>query len=259
MDVKGQDQTEAADRNKESRLPLAAGRDQTFEAKITLISPKDERPSSETRVLKYINTFTPLIKAFAWPLIALIIFLLLRGQVNNFFEQLPYSQSAKVGVGSFFFEIKQAAREVGDPRLAKLLEGLSADALEALMKMRGGYQALVSYRPDYSQYTVESEKTIKVYQELERSGLAKFRIDPQKYYQSLQELGLKRVEDANEAGQVFQPARPLNESERDRAASLGVNLTPTGEKALDLITTVVVQQLQHPKRESKETDEQSKE
>jgi hypothetical protein len=90
VEAKGEDQNEAVERKKESSLLLGGKQDQTFEAKITLITPKDEQPSSEPRLLKYVDSFAPLIKAFAWPAIAVIIFLLLRGQVNNLFEQLPY-------------------------------------------------------------------------------------------------------------------------------------------------------------------------
>lgn len=235
------------------QLPSEHGH--TIWASIQLVTPKEEKPSREPQTLKYIDSLASLIKALGWPIIVLLIFLMLKGQIFSLFEQLPYSQSTKIAVGSFSFEVKQAARQIGDPQLAKLLEGLSPEALSALMEMRSGYQALVSYTGDYDEYTVESEKVINIYKELEKSGLVEFTTDLQAYYKTLQELGLQKSGDKSyKGGDKFKPTKPLSQNEQHQASGFGVRITRSGEKALDIITAVVVQQFQRPKQETKDED-----
>jgi hypothetical protein len=87
------------------------------------------------------------------------------------------SESKKFKVGSLSFELQEGARATGNPELAKLIGGLSTEAMKTLLRSsKNRFQLLVSYIPEHGspEYFLPDRHTEETLLELERARLLKF-------------------------------------------------------------------------------------
>ena len=222
----------------------------SYEAIVTLVTPSDKK--SESSFLKFFETFTTLIKAIAWPLVALLLFLTLRGHLNVLLDRIPSSQSTKIAVGSLSLEIQQAAQAAGNPQLAALIGDLSPKALETLLNTgKERYKSLVTYNLEDNILTIPDEKKFAVLEELQAKNLIKLTIQPDDYMNLLSRFGLKKrdYQFGTEGEVVFIGIRNLPNKQREKITPMGFELTSDGQRAFDLIIDSVVNLLKTPKDE----------
>lgn len=216
-----------------------------LEANITLIIPKEDQPNNKFSDTKALEHFVTLVKALAWPILILFLFVVLRVPLTQTIELLPqkFSESTKFSVGSLSFEIQQSAKATGNPELANLIGGLSPKAVETLLKVGKTTTSLVSYSPDSQIYYLPDEEELDALAELENKKIVEFSPMPIAEFRKFPAaLSLKKLE--NSTG--YSPSRPLTANEEDALKKENRRLTEVGQKAFELIIQVVSQQLEKP-------------
>jgi hypothetical protein len=179
-------------------------------------TPKSETSDDDTRqdteakssFLAYYDLTVSLIKAVAWPLVVLFLFLWLHSPLTRTVEKLPnlISKSKKITVSGVGLEIDPSLAACA-PDVYKALSGLSPDALKLLIKTGNAHQYENSNEPGFA-------ATRKALVELKNAGLI--------------ELQEGKEVDKPEYGDIHYWA------------------TETGRKAYDFLNAVVINELKEP-------------
>lgn len=204
--------------------------------------------TSSSRALEVFEAITNFIKAAAWPVLAIVIFFEFRQPIREAVAVIPkkMSESQKLTVGSLSIEIEKRANAVGDPELATLIDGLSPQAIELLLRLRRDGSSLASssggaeperyYFPKPDEYIALTELYTK---QLIEPGvdLAKYRA----YIATILQL-------TDESGdrETYQPKRPLTDNEKREIWRAQYRLSERGAKAVQLIISAVSRELQKP-------------
>jgi hypothetical protein len=87
--------------------------------------------------MEYLRVAIELLKALAWPALALYVLVVYRDLLRRILLMLPakLEQTSKVSVGSLVFEMQTTLTNIGDPALAKELPNLSRAAYQQLLTM----------------------------------------------------------------------------------------------------------------------------
>jgi hypothetical protein len=174
------------------------------------------------------NIFT-LVKYVIWPII--IIFILCRykepiDQIVNYMpKKIRYSD--KISIGNISLEVGEIAKDTGDFDLFKAIEGLSVEALDALLRMprNGALMLVCNNRSDNEYYVHES---IEAIYEL--------------YYRRLIKIpkgckGLDIIKKYNfkNSGKINILHQKLSETELKELDNVAVQLSPLGLDAVNII------------------------
>lgn len=200
------------------------------------------------RALKLFEALTNFIKAAAWPLIAIAVFLEFRQPIREAVAVIPkkMSESQKLTVGSLSIEIEKRANAVGDPELATLIDGLSPQAIELMLRLKregtsvasssGGDEPSIYYFPKAEEYLTLKELDLK------------HLIDPGvdlTEYRKFVETKLRLMGDSGNRDN-YQPRRPLTPEEKHEIWKAQYRLSERGAKAVQLIISAVSRELQKP-------------
>lgn len=92
-------------------------------------------PDAGASALLYVQSVTNLIKAVAWPLVVIVIFVSLKEPVSNILDQVPslISRSSKITISGVTLEFKERLRAESPPELRKALGELSPEAIRLLI------------------------------------------------------------------------------------------------------------------------------
>jgi len=133
---------------------------------VELIVQRPVKDNNVSNLIRYIDRIVALTKAFAWPLLCLSLFMYLRHPIIAVASQMPtiISQSSKLSVGTLSFEIRERADATGNRELGALIEGLSPEAVEDLLKIgRNSWIQLISReeRRGRDRYFFPTEKRLR--------------------------------------------------------------------------------------------------
>jgi len=199
-----------------------------------------------------------LLKALLWPLVAVTVILMFKGEVRTMFQN-----SSKVTLGSFSMEIQREAANQGQSELSTIITKLSIPGLKKLMAMSSaGRFGLVSNRRPYQGneggYSLNAD--LSVWAELEKSGLISgesFNISS--LIDHFKKLGAKETKVFyNDEGstttadtkqyqyegmEYFISNTQLNDSEKAKLENFSVALTEKGRKAVNIIVETTARQI----------------
>lgn len=218
---------------------------------------KDEKASSDPKgaasLLQVLETFASIIKTVTLPLVLLFLFFEFRSPLSDIARLLPQKidQAYKVSAGGLSIEIERSAKASGNPELAKLIDGLSRNALEILLRSSKNESSIMSTSPGASPgqvvYNIPHTAEIAALQELETNGL----IEPGKpisewYEEVKQKLALKNNYGTYDAYVALKGKAKLDEESEKSLWAARYKLSELGEKSVDLIIRSVTEELQKP-------------
>ena len=212
----------------------------------------EKAPQSESAGIKAFEIFTRLIGSLAWPLLILFVFLYLRGQVTQVLSALPkkLSESTKFSLGTLSFEAGQTANATGSADIAKVIEGLSANAVTILLEVGNSSSMFAYSAPGQEEYWFPSKGIFDALNELEQKKMLTFKIPMTEYMKSLAGIALTpalqeaRDELMNTNPQISYPAgRKLTQGDVEILQRQSYELTPAGKRAFRLIVDTVTKNL----------------
>jgi hypothetical protein len=217
----------------------------------------ERSPQNESGGARIFETLGRLIGALAWPALILYLFLSLRDPVTRTLEALPQklAESRSVSMGSFKFELQEAATGTGDPLLAGLVHELSPEAVAALMQI-GYSRPLIMYRHSMaesdSQYYLLNRTTQKAMEELEKKGLLDFGFAIADFRNLLASTGMTRDtvlsyddDQISTTANVLYEARTrrLTPDETHQFIEASAHLTETGKTVFHLCLDTITKSL----------------
>jgi hypothetical protein len=216
-------------------------------ATIQLVIPKEAfQPTPPPKQPSALELVVQLVKAAAWPVLALVVILSIRAPLirsaNLLPKMLEQSTSAKVSAGGLSIEIQRAATAAGIPQLGELIRGLSPEAVELLLdtgKRRQGYVGSSRER----EYTFPSAADKKVLLELKEKGLLAFEMPFEEYEAFVSHLALEPAPGSWGERVGLRATRPLTEEEVRKLRQQTYFLTDRGKKAYDLVLDAVKREL----------------
>lgn len=211
--------------------------------------PKTDQPKSN-RLLDTLAVIVALMKAIAWPILALVFFILFDNPIRRTIALIPdkLEKADKATIGSLSWEIQRRAREQGGSDLAMRVGNLSSAAVEELIKTpRDGSMGFVSTyaRPDVpTAYIVPADSRMKGFRELESAQLLKFREPLSQWLDYLASLPMREDKTSPVPyGRTLIPVRPLTGERKRRLEEQSYELTPKGTLAVEAIVKAVGEQL----------------
>jgi hypothetical protein len=222
---------------------------QPIEIRATIAHEKPDVPKPN-RMRETLLLLVELVKATAWPLLALVFFLLFQQPIRRTIALVPdkLEKADKAAIGSLSWEIQRHATEQGGNDLAVRVGTLSAAAVEELLKTpRDGSMGFVS---KYTRsnlptaYILPSESRMNGFRELESAQLLKFREPLGDWLEFVSSLHMQDDKTFDRSyGRTVAPSKPLTSEQRARLEGQYYELTPKGTQASEAIVKAVGQQL----------------
>jgi hypothetical protein len=206
-----------------------------------------------------------LIKATAWPLIVIIIFIFYRKELGSIIKLIPnkIEKSSKITVGSLSFEIEKSAKIAGDEQLGIIIKNLSEKGIRKLLTLGSGRHSIMvrseKLKNDIQEKAFTTPIDLDVLKELEKNGLIK--IDESiddfvaffKKLKPIEEVKFKSAdgsyrdtEDDNHKEKFMQLSiseLSLTEEQRKKIDKYGLELSENGRKAFEIIVHVIAEQI----------------
>ena len=187
-----------------------------------------------------VDILAKILSLITWPVVILIVIIAFYSPVNRIVQQLPdkFSQSSEITVGTLIsLKIREQAKASGNEELAKIIEGLSQDAIKWILKIGdspyrvigtddGGTGITTNYILDTDHYSL--------WIELSSKGLLKSSEDLYRYrtfFDSLQPTN----------GRI--PVGSLTEEQKDRLLTNDLQLTDSGKRAYEIILEVIAESI----------------
>jgi hypothetical protein len=132
-----------------------------------------------------------------------------------------FSETTRVSVGSLSFEIQESARAAGNPELADMINGLSAQAIALLLQIDTTKAGFIHYNPDRPVYYLPEQQEWNAMQELESKDLVEFKEPVKPFRDFVDSLGLhqKRLAQRATNQSVRSPPMKSNASEVNTGVS----------------------------------------
>lgn len=214
----------------------------TAQIAISLSAPERDAPKSS--VLQ-------ILKLVAWPIVVVIFFILFRHPVSSFVASLD---SVKGSVAGMTVELHQIAAQRGQPELARLIEGLSANAIAALLKLPGaGKMESIAATSDNNALVMPTDENFSSLDELLQKGLVRGRdrstgktvTSLKGFLTAMRQLPLERerFDDAFTDVRHYAWTRAPSQSEAALPTSLVVGKTPNGDRATEIVVALVQSQV----------------
>ncbi|MDQ2854886.1 MAG: hypothetical protein M3R68_01040 [Acidobacteriota bacterium] len=240
---------------------LPPAKEGVFKAEVTLVTPKESTGKPENLRLKYFELSVSLIKAAAWPLLALIVLWWLRAPISAITQRLPdmieHADSVKLsaGTGGVAVELQRAAqaaaRAAGRPELAERMGDLSPAAIAELIRANTSRMMIVGTGFEANSYSLPSEEQLKVAMELEKKGLVEFGPMPYDQFDAyLKQLPLK-VDERPGDRKLYRATRPLTPIEDQKLKEEYYRLTKNGEQVYKFIVDSIIHEAQPDKSSAK--------
>jgi hypothetical protein len=215
------------------------------------ILEKETKPgvSPEELKLRYFEARVDLAKGIAWPVFALIVFVIVSYPLVQTLNKLPdrFSQLSKLSVGDLSFEIQLLASQQGLEELGKTIGELSPEAVEVLLNRGAGRMRLIGESADptlgKTYYSLPNEYTMNALYELETKKLLEFTIPMQEYYELMGRLGLEKIPNEYKPYlNQYVATRMLTDDELKLLKSQDYYLSELGINAFEIITKAVTEQ-----------------
>jgi hypothetical protein len=239
----------------ESNPPNQEGspaKEHSFDGVITIVMPKEAGGKTENPRLKYFELTVSLIKAGAWPLLALIVLWSLRVPIGTIAHKLPdmiaSADSVKFSAGTAGVAVElqraaqAAARAAGRPELAQSIGDLSPAAIAELIRENMSRQIIVGNGAQPQLYTLPTDEQFKVIFELEKKGLVEFGPLPLEQFDSFVKNPPFQVEDTSGERKVYRATRPLTPAEELKLNAEYYRLTKAGEQVYHYIVDSIIQE-----------------
>lgn len=211
----------------------------------------EARPTADDRAQRpsTLAHISELLRAVAWPLLALGFVLLFYAPIRRLIEIVPakLDKADKANVGYLSWEIQQRVRERGGTELARIVGALSPAAVEELIRIpRHGTMALPgSYSgPNEARgYVIPSSVRSNAFRELRSAELIKFAKPFDDWLNHLALLPVREEKvDPNDGERTIVLATPLT-PQQEEGVRQSYELTPKGEQAVQAIVGVIGEQL----------------
>jgi len=201
----------------------------------------------------YFPLWTELLKAIAWPLLALTFFIMFHSPIARTIALIPdkLEKADKGNIGSLSWEIKQQAKEQGGSDLAERVGTLSPAAIEELVKTpRDGSMGFVSSLSGrQNAYTIPFESRITAFLELEAAQLLRFKDPLADWLAYVAKLPLQTDESVKLSyGRTVFATEPLTPQQHRKLDEQSYELTPKGKQAVEAIVTAIGEQLKAAER-----------
>jgi hypothetical protein len=219
-----------------------------FTGTVTLVTPEAPTSSNTHRHEPWIT----LVKAIAWPVVALIVLWTFHDpaikMVNQLADAIFYSASTRFGLGSFTFEMQQEAVSQGIPAVGFVIGHLSPPAVEVLLQSGGNPVGLVGEDQHRDACTLPSTNRLNSISELEKQGLVTLTPLPLQEFQTLLNgLPLKKLSPLGKpSADSWTEYAPCSSLSADHAKELRDEMyrpTEMGKRAFGLIVASVASQL----------------
>lgn len=188
------------------------------------------------------TNITQLVKALAWPVLILYVFLRFQGPLSETVDLLPDTlrHASKISAGGLTLEIEQKAQEKGND-IANALRGLSTEARKLLLQVGDSYWHKWGKDTHGDMVTYTASRT-KALRELTQRKLMDYRPESHDTFDAwVRTLGpISTFESGGEPAERLTPSRPLSSDEEKRLQDQQFYLSPLGKKAYNVILEVVV-------------------
>lgn len=197
----------------------------------------DAKPSvTSSRVATWgarLELVSKLVSLLTWPVVVLIAVAVFYSPMRRIADMLPekFEQSSEIGIAGISVKIAEQAKASGNAELAKIISGLSEDAIEWLLKIGDGSHRVIGSDDGrtgtVSNYVYRSNPGWK---ELEASGLLKADVPLAEYDNFFKSL--RPVDDRV-------PKSSLSRDQEDRLLRNSVRLSDSGLRAYRIVISVV--------------------
>jgi hypothetical protein len=193
--------------------------------------------------MEYLRIAVDLLKALAWPVLALYFLVVYREPLRAKLEQ-----TTKVSVGSLVVEMMQTTlANIGDPALAKELPHLSRPAYEQLLSMQGKddlrlFSSIEGLVVDGDEGIVlANTEKLAVARELTRMGLVESSEPLEGFIQFAEALPQEPSLIPNVGTWILE--KSLSDTQYRRLTSHACRITPRGQKLYEVMIGVILSTL----------------
>ena len=185
------------------------------------------------RITQTLDVLSKAVSLVTWPVVLLVAVALFYSPMRRIAEVLPekFEQSSEIGIGGLSVKIRERAAATGNVELAEIINGLSEEAIEWLLKFGDGSHRVIASNNgrdgQVSKYLYHPKPSWK---ELEAKGLLDADVPLKEYEEYFNSLG--------PTGREIEKNR-LSKQQEDRLLANSVRLTDRGQRAYRIIIGVV--------------------
>jgi len=212
-----------------------------------LVDVKPVVPSSRIATWgAHLDLVSKLVGLLTWPVVVLVAVALFYSPMRRIADMLPekFEQSNEIGIGGISVKIAQQAKASGNEELAKIISGLSENAIEWLLKIGDGSHRVIG-SDDGRTGTVANYfyRSNSGWKELEASGLLMANTPLPQFETFFNSLG--PVDDRV-------AKKTLSREQEDRLLNNSVRLTDSGQRAYRIVISVVADMISNKAAKSPE-------
>lgn len=196
--------------------------------------------------MEYLRIAVDLLKALAWPALALYVLAVYREPIRRLVLIVPakLEQTSKVSIGSLVVEMQTTLANIGDPELANELPHLSRSAYEQLLSMQNedAVLTLVTFSGTADEHGIllPSSEEIEVARELTRMGLIESSEPLEEFIQFIEVLPQSPTP---YDGGTWILRDSLSEIDYQRIVVHSCKITPRGQRLYEVLIGVILSTL----------------
>ena len=187
------------------------------------------------RTESIIDIIAKMLRLLTWPLLILIIIIVFNSPISQTINLIPemFEKSTEIEIANFLhLKVQEKAKSSGNEELASIIEGLSKEGIEWILKLgEGSYRVIGTdggRTGEVTHYFISPNYPVWI--ELADRGLLESTQDLYKYKTFFDSLG-------PETGRIS--ADSLTERQKADLLNNWVKLSDTGKKAYDIVLEVI--------------------
>jgi hypothetical protein len=198
---------------------------------------EDSQLNKETKIEKvstFVDLLAKIVGLVTWPIILLVLLIMFYSPIMRIADLLPdkIEKSYEISVGNLSLKLQQKAIAAGNVELAKIIGGLSQEAIKWILKIADGSHRVIG-TDDGATDTVSNyylSKSIDSWIELQSYNLLVSTVDLVEYKKYFNSLG--PVD-----GKL--PKYKISQTEKEKLLNNSVHLSDSGKEAYDIILSTV--------------------
>jgi hypothetical protein len=200
-----------------------------------IITKKPAQKDRTKQIGSYIDLISKCINLVNWPIVAIIIIILFYSPFKRIVELIPgkFEQSSEISIGTILsLKIQEQAKASGNEELATIIEGLSKDSIEWILKIGDGSYRVIGSDDGGTGIAINYfiSPSYSVWIELYNRGLITSTVDLFKFKVLFNSLG--PINDKI-------PVNSLTEQQKDQLLNNYIELSDSGKKAYEIIIKVI--------------------